>query len=668
MWITARAESGPEAAAVEPAALRLVPFPKEVQGETGAFDLSRRLILEISQAQAELLREEVKAELQAAGYPAPTVRPLKTATSVLRLSTKPRVAVKKLPLREGATAEDYALQVQPNAITITGGGPAGLFYGVQTLRQLIRANRSNDRIPALGIRDWPSLAWRGFQDDLTRGPSSTLANLKQHSALGAALKLNLFTYYMEYQFAFQKHPEIGPTNGSLTADELREWVAFAQPRHLNVLGNQQSFGHFTAILAHPQYASLRETPYLLCPTNPKTYSLLDDLYSEVIPATPFPFFNVCCDETDGLGEGPSKALAEKIGVGGVYVEHIRRVYDLVHGKYGKRMMMWGDIILRHPEHLSKIPRDTVMLTWGYDARPSFEDQIIPFAKAGYDFFVCPGVSEWSRILPHFGVSVTNIQHFVRDGLKHGAVGMLNTAWDDDGESFNAPNWFGFAWGAECAWNGSTVCLPDFNRRLGAVLFGEKGDSFGQAISSLSTPGIDGLPNSAFWQFEFKPIKAHAPEVARGQWDASLAAVSAALSHLQECRKAARFNADLLDYYIYGARRIELSLRRERTRLEAALEYRNARRSPLPQALPMLERIEADLQADRNAHENLSHTFEELWRRENKTYAMDWTLARYTKLLATYDAELQKLSQARLNAKPDRSLPTPREIGLELLTD
>jgi len=66
--------------------------------------------------------------------------------------------------------------------------------------------------------------------------------------------------------------------------------------------------HFTAILAHPEYQGLRETPYLLCPTKPETYRLLDDLYREVAPQLPFPYFNVCCDETDGLGQGPSVAM------------------------------------------------------------------------------------------------------------------------------------------------------------------------------------------------------------------------------------------------------------------------------------------------------------------------------------------------------------------------
>ena len=114
----------------------------------------------------------------------------------------------------------------------------------------------------------------------------------------------------------------------------------------------------------------------------ETYQLLDDLYSEVCPLLPFEMFNVCCDETQGLGTGPSKDLAAKIGVAGVYVRHVRRVHDLLRDRYHKRMMMWGDIIVQHPDRLVDVPKDTVMLAWDYDgpARLSVADQ--PFAKAG----------------------------------------------------------------------------------------------------------------------------------------------------------------------------------------------------------------------------------------------------------------------------------------------
>ncbi len=663
-WVLAA--STPLAADLQP--LNLIPFPKEVEAQAGNFALNRRLVLEINQSQAQILGDQIRAEFVQAGYAPPIVRPVKTSQQTLCLSTRVRRTLKKLPLRDGAGPEEYALQVQPDMVLVSARTPSGLFYGGQTLCQLIRANRHNHTIPALSVRDWPALEWRAFQDDLTRGPSSTLQNLQQQVALGAYLKLNLFTYYMEHQFAFQKHPVIGPKDGSLTSEELTALVAFAQPLRINILGNQQSFGHFTAILAHPEYEALRETPYLLCPTTPRTYRLLDDLYSEVAPLLPFPFFNVCCDETDGLGEGPSKPLASAIGPGALYVEHIRRIHDLIANKYHKRMMMWGDIILRHPDQLHKIPKDTVMLTWGYDPRASFDEQITPFAKAGYDFLVCPGANGWNRILPAFGPTVTNIQNFVRDGLRFGARGMLNTAWDDDGETFNAPNWHAFAWGAECAWSGSKTRSEDFQRRLGAVIYGENGDAFGRAIQSLMTPGIDGVPNSTFWKFNFGPVKVRTIPSAREQWETNLKPIRQAIADLRTCQKAATTNGGLLDYFLFGAQRLELCMQRELDRMDAALLYRQARRSSLEQALPLLQQIEVQLRANRDAHAALGERFAELWSRENKPYALDWTRKRYHDLAQVYETEIADLARVRLAAKPDRSLPTPREVGLELIEE
>jgi len=652
------------AAARDASKLRLVPFPRKIELKEGAFALKKGLILEAPAEMAEPLGREIGAELRLAGLSAPEVRATAKGPRYWRLSPEAGKCPSLGPPR-GATEEAYALDVRADAVVCASPGAAGLFYGLQTLCQLVRANRVGSAVPCLAVRDSPALRWRCFQDDLTRGPSSRIGTLRREVALGSAMKMNLFTYYMEYQYAFSKHPAIGPKDGSLTPRELKAIVAFAKGRHVDILGNQQSFGHFEDILRHERYAALRETPAILCPVKEESYRLLDDLYGEVAPLLPFPFFNVCCDETHGLGRGPSKALAEKIGVGGVYVRHIRRVHDLLKEKYGKRMMMWGDIILRHPDHLKEVPRDTIMLTWGYHAGRSFEGQIVPFARSGYEFFVCPGVSNWSRILPDFGVATVNIRNFVRDGVKHGAMGMLNTAWEDDGEALNAPKWHGYAWGAECAWTGSATTPEDFNRRIGAVLFGEKGDHFGRAVELLAQThrlaGMRGMNNRRFWQDDFKPSSS--ASAVREQAERLLQIVRPAIGHLEACKKEAVVNAELLDYFLFGARRMERIGRRMLDGLAAAEACARARGASPEDAGKLLARAEALVRDNRDAHEALGKEFRRLWLKESKPYALDWTMRRYRAAVKRYDDLAARLAKARQDVKAGKPVPPPEKLGL-----
>jgi len=649
----------------EIAALRLVPFPKEARLDQGTFALKGPLVVEAPADQCEPLGRIVGDELERAGLPAPDVRAIDDGRQVVRLSANPGRPLPSVAFRPEATEEAYHLTVAPDGIVCTAPGRPGLFYGVATLCQLIRANRRDGTLPCLTISDWPSLRWRCFQDDMTRGPSSTLDTLRFEVALGAQLKMNLFTYYMEYQYAFKKHPLIGPKDGSLEPDDLRTLVEFAGRHHVDVLGNQQSFGHFSRILKHEQYADLAELPHLLCPVKEGTYQLLDDMYSEVCPLLPFDMFNVCCDETWGLGTGPSKDLADRIGVGGVYVQHIRRIHDLLKDKYQKRMMMWGDIILKHPDHLDKIPNDTVMLTWGYSPKLSFEDQIIPFAQSGYEFFVCPGISNWSRILPDFGTTTLNVRHFVRDGAKHGAQGMLNTAWEDDGEALQGTKWHGYAWGAECAWNASTTAPEDFNRRIGGVLFGEKGDHFGRAIELLSEThrmaGMQGMNNKRFWQDDFLPTRS--PDTIRKSADRLLGVVRPAIEHLEACRAEATLNRELLDYFLFGARRMELIGQRSLDGLEAARLYTQACDAPPEEAVPLLAEVEALVCKNRDAYDALAKEFERLWLAESKPYALDWTLDRYAEAVKRYDELARQVGEARAKAEAGQPVPPPESLGL-----
>ena len=668
--LTAFAQRG---SAADPSALRLVPFPKQVRVGEGAFSLRRPLVLEVPAETAALLGKSIEAELRRAGLADSAtleVRAFDGPTNALRLSPKRGEGIPKFTFAENAQAEGYALEIRPDEVICGGVDSRGMFYGVQTLCQLIRANRVDDGLPCLSIRDWPSLRWRCFQDDMTRGPSSTLKTLKQHVDVGAGLKMNLFTYYMEYQYAFKKHPIIGPKDGSLVPDDLAALVAYAKPRQIDILGNQQSFGHLTHVLKHEKYAPLRETGYIICPVKEESYELLDDLYSEVCPLLPFEMFNVCCDETWGLGTGPSKALAEKIGVGGVYVQHIRRVHDLLKEKYQKRMMMWGDIILQHPDKLDQIPKDTVMLTWGYSPAASFEHQIVPFAKSGYEFFVCPGINNWSRILPDFGATTINIRHFVRDGAKHGAIGMLNTAWEDDGEALQGYKWHGYAWGAECAWNASTTTPEAFNRRIGAVLFGESGDHLGQAIELLAAThrarGMGGMSNRRFWQDDFLPKRS--PKTIRAEATELLKVVRPAIEHLEACREEATVNAELLDAFLLGSRRMERIGQRMLDGLLAAASYSDAWQTDnQAKRLALLEEVEKLVDENRRAHAALGKEFERIWLSESKPFALDRTLDRYAALDKRLEALADRIIDARKQAAAGEPIPVPETLGLALPT-
>jgi len=447
---------------------------------------------------------------------------------------------------------------------------------------------------------------------------------------------------------------------------LKELVRYAEQYHVDIIGNQQSFGHFEDILRHDRYAHLRETPYLLCPTIEESYELLDDLYSEQVPLLKSPLFNVCCDETWGLGTGPSKSLAEKIGVGGLYARHMRRVHDLLKEKYGRRKMMWGDIILQHPENLKEIPKDTLMLTWGYDARDSFESQIVPFARSGYEFFVCPGVSCWRWILPDFSVAVKNIRNFVRDGAANGASGVLNTTWDDDGENFFNYNWHGVFWGAECAWNASRTDVNAFNRRFGAVLLGEQEDHLGKAIEALSKihrlPGYDGMRDGSFWQVNFKKLLAR-PAAARSQAKELLRILEPAMEELHAAQSDAKLNGDIIDYLLFGAERMKLMGTRTLDFLDSMEEYENlstlATRGA--EAKMLLADATAKIAAVRDAHGRLKARYSELWFRENKPYALDVVQKRFDGVIAVYGSLLEKLKSAADALSEGSKLPPPSEI-------
>ena len=96
-------------------------------------------------------------------------------------------------------------------------------------------------------------------------------------------------------------------------------------------------------------------------------------------------------------------------------------------------------------------KDVIAVAWSYGPSQTFDNQLKPYKDAGLDLFVSPGASNWNRIFPNLDTAFINIKNFVRDGQKYGALGMLNTTWDDDGESLFGMTWPAILFGAACSW-------------------------------------------------------------------------------------------------------------------------------------------------------------------------------------------------------------------------
>ena len=204
-------------------------------------------------------------------------------------------ALKRAGAEPPATLNEEGYMIVANAdhVIVAGNTNAGTFYGLQTLKQLVRGDGANALVPALKIVDWPTMRWRAVSDDISRGPVPTLDYIKRQIRTEAFFKMNMHSFYMEHTFSSQSHPLIGPEGGSLTPAEIKELVAYARKYHIELVPEQQTFGHLHKALRLEKYAGLGETPYgdVLSPQQQASYKLIEDWYKELNELFPGQFFS-----------------------------------------------------------------------------------------------------------------------------------------------------------------------------------------------------------------------------------------------------------------------------------------------------------------------------------------------------------------------------------------
>ena len=394
--------------------------------------------------------------------------------------------------------EGYELMVRPSGIELRARTAAGAYYGVQTLRELLALHGRT--LPALSIRDWPDLRRRAVYHDCSRGKVPKVRTICELVERLARWKINELQLYIENTFRFRRHPAIGVGYSPFTAQDITRIQAHCKRHHVRLVGSLASFGHMEKILVLPEYRHLAELPELdaayprgdLCPTDPRSIRFLAELYEEFLPLFEAEDFNACCDETSHIGTGRSRRRAERIGVGRLYLEFVLKIRRLCL-KHGKRMNIWGDIVLAHPELIPEIPKDVVMLNWDYNPNGRRIDRTNEFAEAGLPLMCCPGTNGWQSHGTRMAQANANITKFARLARQYGAEGLLNTDWGDYGHRNTlGVSLHGFALGAACAWGGARLegrGLGRFTRSFTFHVFGDRAGRLAEALRTLGAwPG------------------------------------------------------------------------------------------------------------------------------------------------------------------------------------
>jgi hypothetical protein len=671
-------------------ALKVLPAPKEVRMAEDRIVIKPSTTILISNSEdrtaAEMLQKEIHDRTgMKLSIEAVTAAPKTTGhISLGRLADR---GLRSYLESQGVKAGDelgsqgYVIRATDSGVLVAGRTAQGLFYGVQTLRQLLRPVGPGGKVlamPALVVRDWPSMEWRGVSDDISRGPIPTVDYLKMQIRTLSEYKINLLGFNMEHVFDFQTQSLVSPQAAALTPAEIKELVEYASKYYITLLPEQQAFGHLHQFLKYEIYSDLAETPHghVLTPTNPKTYDFIRQVYGEVVPLFPGLFFHIGSDETFELGLGQTKALAAQQGLGRVYLEHLQKVFEIMQ-PYHKQLMFWGDIAVKYPELLTILPKDMVAVPWDYDPKPSYQSVITPYTNAGLRVVVAPGAGNWGVIWPNLESAYVNIRNFVRDGQKHQAIGALNTTWNDDGESLVDMAWPALVFGAAASWQPGESSIDDFKSSYDWAFYRNEGDTFSGVIKNLDRAHtllagakLDNASHELFWSDPFSEAGANTAAKALPVTHDLRISVEHAAETLMRDRMNAHLHAETLDDMLLAAWHLDtLGLKIQFTSEISRFywdAYQNQTDGTRAQHdLDEIVDINGRLETLRDAITQLREMYVEGWAREDHPYWLNNVLVRYDNLAQEVQARIIVVQAAQRQYWNTKTLPPPEQLGFFL---
>jgi len=427
-------------------------------------------------------------------FPRPVMGPILSLLPLTDKSERGTLTLKLSDARKLPESEEgYILLVKDGRIEIGSRGEAGLFYGCQTLEQLLEDSReSGMAVPACTMTDYPALSYRAVHIDVKHHLDTMKYYYDSIDRL-ARYKINAIIFEFEDKLRYRRRPLVGAPQ-AISIDEMAALTRYARKRHIEISPLVQGLGHATFILKHEEYAPLREDPesrWAFCPCDEGTYELLFDLYRDAFEATPGSrYLHVGGDEVGEIGQCPRcKQRAESEGKLGLNLYWLNRVCDFAQ-KQGRIPIFWDDMIFKYAgvwetmgndlnrkevsqlwqkgepvldSVLDQYPRNCVYMRWNYTlARQEGNIKALEwFKKRELKAWIATAAQNVHPLLPQDD-RVNIIQSFIRLADEKKIDGMLCTAWDDSSPHMET-YWRGLIASGEYSWNPEGRKLEEFEK-------------------------------------------------------------------------------------------------------------------------------------------------------------------------------------------------------------
>jgi hypothetical protein len=712
--------------------LKLIPIPREITPAT-IQSLSSGVQISCSSpcaAEDTFAIEDLRSWLTSQGITVNTTSPVNILVARYGTALANSIYTDSLPdtlkndpaaatMPEAMKPEGYAIIPDGKGVAITAASDAGIFYGLQTVKQLITGNGANAVLHTAKIRDWPAMKYRGLDDDLSRGPVTTLEFEKKLIRTLAAYKVNLYSPYFEHTAAYGSNPLIAPPGGGISASDAVALVAYAKPYHITIVPEQEAFGHLRNALIWEQYQPLAETPHgaVLSPTQPGSIAIIKQEFAELAAEYPGPFLHIGADETVDLGVGQTKPLVDANGLGQVYLDFLQQVVTALQPLH-RKLLFWGDIAVGSPDLLKTMPQSfkdsTIAIAWEYNPQAKgYSKLLTPFTNAGFETWVAPSVHNFRLVYPDNGMALANIQQFTLDGQRLGSTGQLNTIWNDDGEGLFNQDWYGILFGAAAAWQPGESSIDAFEQSYGQVFHGDATGALNQAQLELMAAHsilkdqakVGNATNNIFWLDPWsKDGQKVAAQVRPYTHDLRMHA-EAALTLIAQARAAAgpnpagaqisttdvgssstmydaaKFGAassalrepDAIDAMELGARRMDFIGLKFQLADEMAAAYTRAviastspdrkLRSTVSREVGDINGVNGRIQDIRNGYTLIRDLYESAWLRSNRPYWLRNILEQYDYTTQIWLARADKIHSVQRQWADSRTLPSADELGI-----